>query len=131
MEISSLKAPVVLDSWQIYRINENCRMRSLMKMRIGFRAWILIGVAFAAGLTVYRVSSKAQAPAAQPYRAPRTADGKPNLNGIWQALNEANWDLEPHAAAQGTVLALGAQFSIAPGIGVVEGGSIPYKPEAL
>jgi len=100
-------------------------------MRIGFKAWILIGAAVAAGLTVYRVSSKAQAPAAQPYRAPRTADGKPNLNGIWQALNEANWDLEPHAAAQGTVLALGAQFSIAPGIGVVEGGSIPYKPEAL
>src|SRR5207247_3068778 len=70
----------------------------------------------------------AQAPA---YRAPRTGDGKPNLNGIWQALNEANWDLEPHAAGQGPVYALGAQFSIAGGIGVVEGGAIPYKPEAL
>jgi hypothetical protein len=102
-----------------------------MKMRIGFKAWILIGAALVAGLMVSRVSSKAQAPAAQAYRAPRTPDGKPNLNGIWQALNEANWDLEPHAAAQGTVLALGAQFSIPPGIGVVEGGSIPYKPEAL
>jgi len=102
-----------------------------MKMRIGLRAWILIGSAVAAGLTVSRFSSKAQAPAAQAYRAPRTVDGKPNLNGIWQPLNEANWDLEPHAAAQGTVLALGAQFSIPPGIGVVEGGSIPYKPEAL
>jgi len=102
-----------------------------MKMRIGFKAWILIGAALVAGLLVSRVSSKAQAPAAQAYRAPRTADGKPNLNGIWQALNEANWDLEPHAAAQGTVLALGAQFSIPPGTGVVDGGSIPYKPEAL
>jgi hypothetical protein len=102
-----------------------------MKMRIGFKAWILIGAALVAGLLVSRVSSKAQAPAAQAYRAPRAADGKPNLNGIWQALNEANWDLEPHAAAQGTVLALGAQFSIPPGIGVVESGSIPYKPEAL
>ena len=100
-------------------------------MRIGFKAWILIGAALVAGLMVSRVSSKAQAPAAQAYRAPRTPDGKPNLNGIWQALNEANWDLEPHAATQGTVLALGAQFSIPPGIGVVEGGSIPYKPEAL
>ena len=100
-------------------------------MRIGFKAWILIGAALVAGLLVSRVSSKAQAPAAQAYRAPRTADGKPNLNGIWQALNEANWDLEPHAAAQGTVLALGAQFSIPPGTGVVDGGSIPYKPEAL
>jgi len=102
-----------------------------MKMRIGFKAWILIGAALVAGLLVSRVSSKAQAPAAQAYRAPRTADGKPNLNGIWQALNEANWDLEPHAAAQGTVLALGAQFSIPPGTGVVDGASIPYKPEAL
>jgi hypothetical protein len=102
-----------------------------MKMRIGFKAWILIGAALVAGLMVSRVSSKAQAPAAQAYRAPRTPDGKPNLNGIWQALNEANWDLEPHAAAQGTVLALGAQSSIPPGIGVVESGSIPYKPEAL
>jgi len=37
----------------------------------------------------------AQAPA---YRAPRTKDGKPNLNGIWQAMNEANWDLEGHGA---------------------------------
>jgi len=100
-------------------------------MRIGFKAWILIGAALVAGLLVSRVSSKAQAPSAQAYRAPRTADGKPNLNGIWQALNEANWDLEPHAAAQGTVLALGAQFSIPPGTGVVDGGSIPYKPEAL
>lgn len=72
-------------------------------MRIRFKAWIFIGAAIAVGLVLFRVSSKAQAPAApaQTYRAPRTADGRPNLNGIWQALNEANWDLEPHAAAQG------------------------------
>jgi hypothetical protein len=67
---------------------------------------------------------------AQPYRAPRLADGKPDLNGIWEALNTANWDLRPHAAAQGPVYALGAQFSIPPGIGVVEGGEIPYLPAA-
>src|SRR5947209_7009035 len=34
----------------------------------------------------------------QAYRAPRTADGRPNLNGIWQALNTANWDIQDHAA---------------------------------
>jgi hypothetical protein len=100
-------------------------------MRIGFRAWILMGAAMTSGLIVARVSSTAQAPPAQTYRAPRTADGKPNLNGIWQALNEANWDLEAHAAAQGPVFALGAQFSIPAGVGVVDGGTIPYKPEAL
>ena len=65
------------------------------------------------------------------YRAPRTADGKPNLNGIWQALNEANWDIEGHAAGFGRVTALGAEDAIPPGLGVVEGGAIPYQPAAL
>ena len=60
----------------------------------------------------------------------RTADGKPNLNGIWQALNSANWDLEGHAAATGPVPALGAAFSKPPGLGVVEGDKIPYLPAA-
>jgi hypothetical protein len=32
------------------------------------------------------------------YRAPRTADGRPDLNGIWQILNTANYDIQPHAA---------------------------------
>jgi len=74
----------------------------------------------------------AQAPAAAPaYRAPRTKDGKPNLNGIWQAVNEANWDLEAHGAAAGPFWQLGAEFSVPPGLGIVEGGAIPYKPEAL
>jgi hypothetical protein len=110
-------------------------------MRIGLKASMLAAATIAAGLLISRVPSKGQArgtapalapPAAQAsYRAPRTADGKPNLNGIWQALNEANWDLEPHAASMGPVSALGAQFSIPGGIGVVEGGAIPYKPEAL
>jgi hypothetical protein len=65
-----------------------------------------------------------------PYRAPRTADGKANLNGIWQALNTAYWNIEAHSAAQGPILELGASGAIPPGNGVVE-GEIPYKPEAL
>src|SRR5215510_3676558 len=69
----------------------------------------------------------AQAPA---YRAPRTADGKPNLNGIWQANNTANWDLQGHAAAKGPVFSLGAVFSVPPGLGVVDGDEIPYLPAA-
>jgi hypothetical protein len=64
------------------------------------------------------------------YRAPRTADGKPNLGGIWQALNEASWDIEGHAAAPGLILALGAAGAVAPGTGVVEGGPLPYQPDA-
>jgi hypothetical protein len=83
-----------------------------------------------------------QAPAV--YRAPRLPNGTPNINGIWQALNEANDDLEAHVARAALalrtgpygpvpaapVLALGAVGSVPPGLGVVEGDSIPYLPEA-
>src|ERR1700741_2327821 len=83
--------------------------------------------------------------AGQAYRAPRLPDGKPGLNGIWQALNEANFDLEGHMARPAMalrpgpygpvpaapLLALGAAGAVPPSMGVVEGGEIPYKPEAL
>src|SRR5205823_9831575 len=86
-------------------------------------------VAVSAAVTA--LSAPAAAPAqAQAYRAPRTVDGRPNLNGIWQALNEANWDLLPHAANFGRVVALGAEDAMPPGIGWVEGGEIPYLPAA-
>ena len=62
------------------------------------------------------------------YRAPRTPDGKPNLNGIWQTLGTAHWDVEPHGARQGPVVAMGAVGAIPGGLGVVEGGEIPYQP---
>ena len=63
-------------------------------------------------------------------QARRTADSRPDLNGIWQALNTADWDLEGHAAAMGPVFQLGAVFAKPPGLGVVEGDTIPYLPEA-
>jgi hypothetical protein len=75
--------------------------------------------------------SACASPEAQGYRAPRTADGAPDLSGIWQANNTANWDLEAHVARQGPVFALGAAFSVPPGLGVVDGGQIPYLPAAL
>lgn len=61
---------------------------------------------------------------------PRTPDGKPNLSGIWQAMNTAYWDLEPHEARHGpmSALAAGAHLAVPPGMGVVEGGMLPYKP---
>jgi len=64
------------------------------------------------------------------YRAPRTAEGKPNLNGIWQANNTADWNLQGHAAGRGPVDTLGAVFAIPPGLSVVEGDEIPYLPAA-
>jgi hypothetical protein len=67
----------------------------------------------------------------QTYTPARTADGQPDLNGFWQALNTAHWNLEAHEAAPGPVLQLGAAYAVAPGLGVVKDGPIPYRPEAL
>ncbi|HEX6214053.1 MAG TPA: hypothetical protein VFZ38_04505 [Vicinamibacterales bacterium] len=67
----------------------------------------------------------------QNYRAARTPHGAPDLSGIWQANNTANWNLEAHAAQAGPMYQLGAAFSIPPGLGVVDGGDIPYLPAAL
>jgi hypothetical protein len=85
-------------------------------------------IALAAVVAVAAIPAAGQAPA---YKAPRTADGKPNLNGIWQALNTANWDLEAHAARPGLVVALGAIGAEPGGLSVVEGGTIPYLAAAL
>ena len=65
------------------------------------------------------------------YKAPRGPDGHPNLNGIWQTINTANWDLQDHAARTGLVVAAGTLTADPGGIGVVEGGEIPYLPAAL
>jgi hypothetical protein len=64
-------------------------------------------------------------------QASRFVDGHPNLNGIWRAMNTANWDLEDHAAEPGPFYQLGAVGAVPSGRSVVEGGEIPYKPEAL
>jgi len=98
-------------------------------MRKWFSGSMVVGLAAMAGMWFATRPAPAQTPAAG-YKAPRTKDGKPDLNGIWQANNEANWDLKPHSAAQGPDLMLGAAFSIPPSAGVVEGGEIPYLPAA-
>jgi hypothetical protein len=67
----------------------------------------------------------------QTARIPRMPDGHPNLNGIWQVMNTADWDLEAHAAAQGLVVDLGAEAAEPGGLSVVDSGNIPYLPAAL
>ena len=65
---------------------------------------------------------------------PATIGGHPNINGIWQTLSGANFNLEPHSASTAPVHAaersLGTLAATPAGIGVVEGGEIPYLPEA-
>jgi len=63
-------------------------------------------------------------------RIPRMPDGKPNLTGLWQALGTANWDIRDHIAQPGPFIQLGAVGAMPGGQGIVEGGEIPYKPEA-
>ena len=66
------------------------------------------------------------------YRAPRLADGRPDLNGIWQALVTANWDLQDHEAQPGPHPELSGAYAAGPaGQSIIEGGEIPYKPDAL
>ena len=65
------------------------------------------------------------------YVAPRTPDGHPDLNGIWQALGSAHWDIEPHAAGPSVVRELGALSAVPGGLGVVSEDTIPYQSEAL
>ena len=79
------------------------------------------------------------------YHPPHGADGHPDLNGVWQVLNTANFDISAHMARAAMalrpgpegpvpdkpVLALGAVGAVPAGLGVVDGGVIPYTPEAL
>ena len=117
--------------------------------------WLLIAIAvFVAGCSpAENTSSESQSQPAQVASAaeapgndiPRTPSGKPDFNGIWQALMNANDNVEaapPKAAYHlvpgdfvpvpgPEVVALGAVGAVPASFGVVEGGTIPYKPEML
>jgi hypothetical protein len=66
------------------------------------------------------------------YQAPRLPGTKqPDLNGLWQAINTAHWDIQDHSAQPAPLLAMGAWGAIPAGRGVVEGNEIPYQAWAL
>ena len=84
-----------------------------------------MGLRFGSALIVAAIASLAPAPVAgqdqtaEPpaYRAPRTQDGLPDLQGVWQVVNAAAWDIQDHHARPG----------VPGGQGVVDGNEIPYQ----
>ena len=122
-----------------------------MRNRLLFGGSIITAVLATAAVTAVITASMTSAAGQdqEAGNAVRTVDGRPDFSGIWQANNEAHWDLEAHAARPGMVtqqgaypfdfvevpaapvLALGAAGGVPGSLGVVEGdGRIPYTPEA-
>ncbi len=125
-------------------------------MQMGFRASLIALASVLAGIALGLQAPLAGAQDGESYTAPRTADGRPDLNGFWQALNTAHFDLEAHPARPAMALipapappdppgldratpvelpapavrALGAVGGVPAGESVVVGGTIPYQPWA-
>jgi hypothetical protein len=93
-----------------------------------------VATAAVAALWLAAIPIAGQAQSAElfpPYTTARTADGKPNLNGIWQAFTTANWDILAHAAQPGPHPELIGAWGAGPGgQSIVEGNEIPYQPWA-
>ncbi len=124
-----------------------------MRMGLGSAAIVIAAAAVAALLWLRSPPVSGQT---DPYQAPRTTDGRPDLNGVWQAVNTAHYDLQAHPARPALALvpapprtgvpglnratpvelpapavrALGAAGGVPAGEGVVEGNDIPYQPWA-
>jgi hypothetical protein len=103
-----------------------------------------VALVLATAATVWLVSFSSLTGQTRAPAVPRV-NGKPDLNGVWQTINTANWDIQAHGARPALamrpgpivpvpakeVLAFGAVGAIPGGLGVVDGDELPYKPEAL
>jgi hypothetical protein len=91
-------------------------------MRKRFMAWIAAAVVPTALFSLAPLPAAAQTQTATEVGSVRrTAEGTPDLSGIWQVMNTAAWDIQDHAAQKG----------VPAGQGVVEGNELPYLPAAL
>jgi hypothetical protein len=125
-------------------------------MRTGIKGALIASVVVAVGAVLWMQVRATPAGQTATYKAARTADGKADLNGIWQAINTANYDLQAHPARPALALipaparsgvpglvrathtelpappvrAFGAAGGVPAGDGVVDGNEIPYQPWA-
>jgi hypothetical protein len=104
------------------------------RLRDAFIA-IVLGSAATLTITAQQPAGRGDAGArgGAPTARPNRIAGHPNLNGIWQAINSANWNLESHAASATAFPQLGAIFAVPAGQSVIvdNNGTIPYTPEGL
>jgi hypothetical protein len=106
---------------------------------------VVIGLAAATAVAIVALNTIPASGQATAYKAPRApGTNNPDMNGIWQALGSAHYDIEPHVAKPAMalrpgpygplphqqVLYLGAVGAVPGGLGIVEGGEIPYTPAA-
>jgi len=93
-----------------------CAARARMIGRGGLIAALL---ALSAPVFLHAQAGRTAAPGTDGVR--RTPEGKPDFTGIWQAMGSASSNIQDH----------GAETGVRAGRGIVEGGEIPYRPEAL
>src|SRR4029450_12847754 len=95
--------------------------RTLAKWSVG-----VLGTNVLLAASVASTLVAAQSPAAPAFTPAKTSFGQPDLQGVWQAVNTAAWDIQDHSGQR--FPGLPARFSIPAGAGVVDGNAIPYQP---
>ena len=103
-----------------------------MRNQFSGRLKVVVGTAIAAAVAVLALVAITMPASEAQSTTPARIGGHPNLNGVWQAVGAAYWNLEDHSAeGLSNFWQLGAIAAIPAGQSVVEGGTIPYLPAAL